>query len=127
VARGTEEGRARCAFDDHAQVHHRHGVGDVLDHAQVVADEQVGDAEFALQVLQQVEDLRLHRHIQRRDRLVRDDQRRLQRERPRDAQALALAARKFVRKTLVCVARGRPTRSSSSAAWRRRDAASPSP
>ena len=70
---------------------------DVLDHRQVVRDEQVGEAELLLQVLEQVDDLRLDRHVERRDRLVADDQLRLDRERARDADALALAAGELVR------------------------------
>ena len=52
-------------------------VGDVLDDADVVRDEQVGQAELALQLAQQVQDLRLHRDVERRGRLVADDQLRL--------------------------------------------------
>ena len=51
--------------------------------------------------LQQVEDLRLDRDVERRDRLVGDDQLRLQRQRARDADALALAARELVRVAVV--------------------------
>ena len=50
-----------------------------------------------LQVLQQIDDLRLDRDVERRDRLVAHDQLRLDRERARDADALALAAGEFVR------------------------------
>ena len=64
---------------------------------EVVGDEDVGDAELALQALQQVDDLRLHRDVERRDRLVADDQRGLDRERAGDRDALALAARELVR------------------------------
>ncbi len=84
-------------FDDLAQVHHRDPVGDVAHHRQVVADEQVGQAELLLQVLQQVHDLRLDRHVQRRDRLVADDELGVQRQRAGDADALALAAGELVR------------------------------
>ena len=84
-------------LDQLADVHHRHPVADVLDHAQVVGDEQVGQAELLLQVLQQVEDLRLDRDVQRRDRLVADDQLRVQRQRAGDADALPLAAAEGVR------------------------------
>ena len=70
---------------------------DVLDHRQVVGDEQVGEAELLLQVLEQVDHLRLDRDVERRDRLVADDQLRLDRERARDADALALAAGELVR------------------------------
>ena len=39
-------------------VHHRDAVADVLDHTQVVSDEDIGQAELRLQVLQQIQDLR---------------------------------------------------------------------
>ena len=79
---------------DLAEVHHHHAVGDVADDVEVVGDEDVGEAELALQVLEQVEDLRLHRDVERRDRLVADDQLRVDGERAGDADALALAARR---------------------------------
>ena len=49
-------------------------VGDVAHDGEIVGDEQVGDAELALKILEQVDDLRPHRHIERRDRLVGDDE-----------------------------------------------------
>ena len=89
--------RRRRELDDLAEVHHGDAVGDVLDDREVVRDEQVGEAAIALQVLHQVDDLRLHRDVERRDRLVADDEARLDGERARDADALALAAGEFVR------------------------------
>ena len=83
-------------LDDGAEIHHRDAVGDVLDHREVVRDENIGKPEPLLQVPQQVEDLRTDRDVERRDRLVADDQFRLDRERARDRDALALAAGKFV-------------------------------
>ena len=76
-----------------------------------------------LQVAQQVDDLRLDRHVERRDRLVGDDELRVDGERARDADALALAARELVR---VARARGRATARPASAA-RRRARAPPRP
>ncbi len=61
-----------------------------------MSDEQVGEPELLLQVLEQVQHLRLHRHVERRDRLVANDQLGLQRKRARDADTLALAARELV-------------------------------
>ena len=52
---------------------------------------------LALQLAQQVEDLRLDRHVQRRRRLVGDQQPRARRQRHRDHHALAHAAGHFVR------------------------------
>ena len=57
-------------LDDAAEIHHGDAVADMLDHGEVVRDEQVGQAELALQVDQQVDDLRLDRDVERRDRLV---------------------------------------------------------
>src|SRR5882724_10528863 len=62
-----------------------------------MGDEQKREPEFLLQVLQQIDDLGLDRDVERRDRLVADDQFRLDRERPRNPDALTLAAGKFVR------------------------------
>ena len=74
---------------------------DVPHHRQVVRDEQVGQAELALQVVEQVDDLGLDRHVERGDRLVGDDQLGPQGERPGDADALALAAGELVRVAVV--------------------------
>ena len=84
-------------LDHLADVHHAHPVGDVLDDAEVVGDEQVGEVEFGLQILQQVEDLRLDGHVEGGHRLVTTDELRLRRERPGDADTLALAAGEGVR------------------------------
>ncbi len=80
-----------------AEIHHRDPVGHVLHHRQIVRDEQVGKPEPRLQILEQIDHLRLDGNIQRRYRLVADDQIGLHRERAGDADALALAAREFVR------------------------------
>ena len=52
------------------EIQHADPVGQVAHDAEVVADEQVGHALLALQLVQQVEDRGLHRHVQRRGRLV---------------------------------------------------------
>ena len=54
---------ARAAFDDAAPVHHDDAVGDVLDDAEVVGDEEDRQPEPRLQVGQQVEDLRADREV----------------------------------------------------------------
>jgi hypothetical protein len=68
---------------------------------EVVRDEQKRQAEPGLEVLQQVDDLGLDRHVERRHGLVGDDEFRIDRQGPRDADALALAARKLMGVT-VC-------------------------
>ena len=69
----------------------------MLDDGQVVGDEEVGQAELLLEVVEQVEDLALDRDVERADRLVADDELRVERQRPGDADALALAAGELVR------------------------------
>ena len=64
---------------------------------QVVADEQVGQAQIVLQVAHQVEDLGLDRYVERRGRLVAQDQVGPARQCPGDGDALALPAGEFVR------------------------------
>ena len=84
-------------LDHAAEIHDRHAVADVLDDRQVVSDEEIGQSEFLLQVLEQIDDLGLDRDVERGYGLVADDQLRLDRERARYADALALAARELVR------------------------------
>ena len=100
---------ARRLLDQRAQVHHADPVGDVPDHREVVRDDQVGQAEVVLQVLQQVDHLGLDRDVERGDRLVGDDQVGLERQRPGDADALPLAAGELVRVLATAPAVGRPT------------------
>ena len=69
---------------------------DVSIQAQIINLLRRLQAELALEVLQKVDDLRLDGDVERGDRLVADDQRGLEGERPRDADALALAARQLV-------------------------------
>ena len=54
--------------------------------------EQIGQGELILQVEHQIENLRLYRNIQRRDRLIGDDQTGIKRQRARDPNALPLPA-----------------------------------
>ena len=62
------------------------------DHTEVVGDEDEGDAEVTAQAVEQVDDLGLDRHVEGGDRLVGNDDLRLDGEGPGDADALALAA-----------------------------------
>ncbi len=55
-------------------------------------DKQIGQTKFFAQILQQVNHLRLDRHVQRGNRLVADNEFGIQRQRPRDPDPLPLAA-----------------------------------
>src|SRR5882762_955895 len=84
-------------LDDLAVLHHHHLFGHVADHRQVVRDEQVAHCVFVLQILQEVQQLGLDRDVERRDRLVADQDLRTQGERAGDRDPLALAAGELVR------------------------------
>ena len=80
-----------------AQVHYADAVGNVLHHAQVVGDEQVGQVLLLLQVLQKVEDLRLDGNVQGGNSLVAHHKLGAHSQRAGDADALTLAAGELVR------------------------------
>src|SRR3546814_1409400 len=63
-----------------AEIHDDHAVGDVLDHREVVADEEIGEVEVLAQVHEKVDDLGLDRDVQRSDGLVADQEARLHRQ-----------------------------------------------
>ena len=90
-------------LDDAAEIHHRDTAADMFDDAQIVRNEEIGQLEFLLQILHQVQDLRLDRHVERGNRFVGDDELGIDGKRARDADALALTAREFVRITAVII------------------------
>ena len=87
-----------------AQVHDADAVGDVLDDVEAVGDEQVGEAVVLLEVVEEVEHLRLDRHVEGRHRLIADDELGADRQSAGDADALALAAGELVRIAVAHVA-----------------------
>ena len=79
-------------LDDLARLHHRDPLGDLAHDPQIVGDEQHRQALGALQIRQQRQDLGLNGHVQRRCRLVRNDDRRIVGQRARNCYALLLSA-----------------------------------
>ena len=78
----------------------------------IVRDEEIGEMPLALQPLHQIENLRLDRHVERRDRFVGDDEVGIGGERAGDADALLLAAGELVRIAVdESLARARPSAS----------------
>ncbi|MBU8542505.1 MULTISPECIES: hypothetical protein [Roseomonadaceae] len=92
--RGIER-RDRPCMRDAAEIHHRHTIREVMQHVQIMRDEQQRQAKPALQPVQQIADLRLDRDVQRTHR--QHQQVRLHRQCARDADARALAAGKVMR------------------------------
>ena len=87
----------RARLDDLAGVHHYDAVGDLGDDAEVVGDEHEPHAHLVLKLLEELQDLGLHRDVERGRRLVGDDDVGLHGECHGDHDALALAAGELVR------------------------------
>ena len=86
-----------AGLDHLAGVHHHDAVGDLGHDAQIMGDYQNTHAGFALQFLQQRQNLGLNGHVQRGRGFIRDQQIGLQRQRHRDHQPLPLPARELMR------------------------------
>ena len=97
MSRIGEDVRHGPRFDDLALLHHDHVVGDAPDDIEIVGDEQHRHADLLLQVLEELQDLRLHGDVERGRRLVGDEEVRAVGERHRDHHALALAAGELMR------------------------------
>ena len=97
VARRVEDREDVAELDDAARVHHDDAVGELGDQAEVVRDQDDRRVRLPLSRLQHLDDLRLDRHVERRRRLVGDEDARVVRDRHRDHRALAHAAGELVR------------------------------
>ena len=86
-----------AALDDATRVHDDDVVAHLRNDAEVVRDQQDRHPHPLAQLHQQLEDLRLDRHVERGRRLVGDDQLRVACERHRDHHALPHAARELMR------------------------------
>ena len=97
VLRIGEQRLDRRFLDHLAGIHHDDALRRLGDHAHRMGDQHDRHAEARFHVLQQFEDLRLDRHVERGGRLVGDQQLRAARERHRDHDALAHAAGELMR------------------------------
>jgi len=94
-------------FDDAPEVHHEHLVARGLDDREIVGDEQVTEPQLLGQRRKQAEDLRLDAHVERRHRLVQNEQVGFRGKGASDGDSLGLATGEFARKALE--QRGRQT------------------
>src|SRR6266850_4021478 len=97
VLRRMEHVADRADLYDTARIHDRDAIGGLGDDPHVVRDQHYRRAALARDALDERDDLRLHRHVERSGRLVGDQQDRLCGERKRDDHALAHAAGELVR------------------------------
>ena len=86
----------RAHLDEQAMLHHGDPISDVGDHAEIMGDEQHAGVVARLKLLDQLQDLRLCRDIERRGRLVGDQNLRIERQRHRDHCPLTLTAGEFM-------------------------------
>ena len=61
-------------LDDTTVVHHDDPLARVAHDCKVVGDEEIRSAGVALQLFEQIDDLTLRRHVQRRDRFIEHDE-----------------------------------------------------
>jgi hypothetical protein len=71
---GGEHRPSRRRFDDAPGVHRQDAVGNLGDDAEVVGHQHHGTSGLPLETCEEIEQLRLHGHVERRRRLVGDQQ-----------------------------------------------------
>ena len=96
MRRAPEQRRFRSRFDDLSQIQHRDRLGDMAHDLKVVRNKKIGDAHVLLQVHQQIQHLRLNRNVERGHGLVGNQELRLQHQRARHRNSLALSSREHV-------------------------------
>ena len=84
-------------LDGTARVHDHDPVAHLRDDAEVVRDEEDRRAALVAQLAQELDYLRLERHVERGRHLVGDEERRLEHERHRDHDPLPHSPRELVR------------------------------
>lgn len=89
-----------AGLDDLAVLHHQNAVGDVTHDGQIVRNEQIGEIEFRFDVDEEVENRPADRRVERRHRLIADEQSRTREQSPRNADPLLLSSRELVDVTL---------------------------
>ena len=97
VERISKQLRRRRLLHHARRVKNRHVVGILGDDSEIVRHQDHGQPQPHLQLADQIENLRLYRHVERGGRLVRDQQARIARQRHRDHHALAHPARQLMR------------------------------
>ena len=84
-------------FEDFAAVHHGDAGGEVADDRHGMGDEEVGEAEVALELREEVDDLGADADVEGGDGLVADDELGPEGEGTGDSDPLALASGELVR------------------------------
>src|SRR5262249_41733503 len=83
-------------LDHLAKVHDRDTMAQVTDNAEIMGNEEVGEVELVAEIFEEIDDLCLDGHVERRDCLVANNKFGPQRERTCNTDALALSTAHFV-------------------------------
>jgi hypothetical protein len=86
-----------CQFHDSSQIHDSHAVADMLHHAQVMSNKEIGKPHLLLELDQQVDHLGLNGDVESRDRLIAYDHPWIQGQGPCNADSLPLPSAEFMR------------------------------
>ena len=97
VSWGGEHLGGVALLDDLAALHHEDAVGEIGDDAHVVGDEEDAGVDAVAKVADELEDLGLHGHVERRGRLVGDEHGGIARQRLGDHRPLPLTTGELVR------------------------------
>ncbi|MNS19496.1 hypothetical protein D3C72_512170 [compost metagenome] len=97
VLRRGENRLGAAGFNDQTVVHHRHPVGPLPHDPKVMGNQQQPHGVLFAQLLEQLQDVRLYRDVQRGGRFIGDQQPRVAGHGNRDHHPLALATGKVVR------------------------------
>src|SRR6186713_1454633 len=87
----------RADLLDYTLVHNEDPVTDITDHRKVMGNKDDGKPKFFFQIIQQVENLRLYTHIQRRDGFITNDKGGPQGKGPCNDDPLTLTAGELMR------------------------------
>src|SRR5262245_11016314 len=74
MTRSPEHLRRQSLLDDHAEIHYRDAVADVVHGAEVMRNEEIGGAARLLNLEQEVDDFGARGRVERRGRLVKHHQ-----------------------------------------------------
>src|SRR5579872_63880 len=96
VRRGLEQPPDGARLDEPAKIENADAAHEIAHETEIVRDEDVGEAERAAEVDQELDDLRLDRDVERGSRLVKHQKLRLRGERARDRHPLLLPAGELV-------------------------------
>ena len=92
VLRRGEQTVNLTVFDNLSGAQDRHAVGDAAHRGQIVGNKQIGQPQLLLELLQQGQNLRLNRDVERRGGFIQHQDGRLQHQRAGNSHPLALAA-----------------------------------